>query len=59
MISFKMNKKSTSSTIRYKYSINETSTKLTDNIYLAGDYMINGSLNVAMLSGRKAAEAIC
>ena len=40
------------------YDLQETSTKLTDNVYLAGDYLLNSSLNAAMLSGRKAAEAI-
>lgn len=32
--------------------------KLTDNIFLAGDYLFNGSLNAAMESGRLAAQGI-
>ena len=33
-------------------------TRLTSNIFLAGDVQLNGSLNAAMLSGELAAEAI-
>jgi hypothetical protein len=33
-------------------------TKVYDHVYLAGDHMLNGSLNAAMTSGRKAAEAL-
>jgi len=32
--------------------------KVNDNIYLAGDYLFNASINAAMASGRKAAEAL-
>lgn len=35
-----------------------TNTKIHDHIFLAGDYLLNGSLNAAMTSGRKAAEAL-
>lgn len=41
-----------------KYSIAATETQLTDTIFLAGDTLLNGSLNAAMLSGELAAEAI-
>ena len=33
-------------------------TKAMDNVFLAGDYLLNGSLNAAMESGRLAAEAL-
>lgn len=32
--------------------------KITDHVYLAGDYLLNGSINAAMTSGRIAAEAV-
>ena len=35
-----------------------TATKILDNVYLAGDYLLNASLNAAMKSGRLAAEAV-
>lgn len=35
-----------------------TETKLTDRIYLAGDYLLNSSSNAAMLSGERAAEGV-
>ncbi|MCH7400255.1 protoporphyrinogen/coproporphyrinogen oxidase [Belliella kenyensis] len=35
-----------------------TNSKLNDHVFLAGDYMLNGSINAAMTSGRKAAEAV-
>lgn len=35
-----------------------TSSKIYDNVFLAGDHMLYGSLNAAMTSGRKAAEAL-
>lgn len=41
-----------------KYSIPMTESKITDHVYLAGDYLLNGSINAAMTSGRLAAEAI-
>lgn len=40
------------------YSIPFTECKLTDHVYLAGDYLLNGSINAAMASGRIAAEAV-
>ncbi|MEP0712509.1 MAG: FAD-dependent oxidoreductase, partial [Algoriphagus sp.] len=41
-----------------KYSIPFTEAKISDNVYLAGDYLLNGSINAAMTSGRIAAEAV-
>jgi protoporphyrinogen oxidase len=41
-----------------KYSIPVTDCKITDHVYLAGDYLLNGSINAAMTSGRTAAEAV-
>lgn len=35
-----------------------TNTKIHDHIFLAGDYLLNGSFNAAMTSGRKAVEAL-
>ncbi len=41
-----------------KYEIAFTETKITENVFLAGDYLLNGSINAAMTSGRLAAEAV-
>lgn len=41
-----------------KYIIPSTECKITDHVYLAGDYLLNGSINAAMTSGRIAAEAV-
>jgi protoporphyrinogen oxidase len=41
-----------------KYSVAFTETKITDHVFLAGDYLLNGSINAAMTSGRLAAEAV-
>jgi protoporphyrinogen oxidase len=41
-----------------KYSIPMTECKITDHVYLAGDFLLNGSINAAMTSGRTAAEAV-
>lgn len=41
-----------------KYSIPFSECKITDHVYLAGDYLLNGSINAAMTSGRTAAEAV-
>ena len=41
-----------------KYNLLPTQTKVHDHVYLAGDYLLYGSLNAAMLSGRRAAEAV-
>ena len=41
-----------------RYSITPTETRLTDRTFLAGDYLLNGSLNAAMLSGEMAAKGV-
>jgi protoporphyrinogen oxidase len=41
-----------------KYSIPFTEVKIFENVFLAGDYLLNGSINAAMTSGRIAAEAV-
>jgi protoporphyrinogen oxidase len=41
-----------------KHHMPFTETKITDKVYLAGDYLLNGSINAAMASGRIAAEAV-
>lgn len=41
-----------------KYSIPMTECKIADHVFLAGDYLLNGSINAAMTSGRTAAEAV-
>jgi protoporphyrinogen oxidase len=41
-----------------KYTVSFTETKITDHVFLAGDYLLNGSINAAMTSGRLAAEAV-
>jgi protoporphyrinogen oxidase len=40
------------------YSDQARNTQLLDHIFLAGDYLLNGSLNAAMESGRLAAQGI-
>lgn len=40
------------------YDISPTETQLKPTIYLAGDYLLNGSLNAAMLSGERAAQGV-
>jgi protoporphyrinogen oxidase len=41
-----------------QYTIQPAATMLTDDIYLAGDYLLNASLDAAMRSGRLAVEAM-
>jgi protoporphyrinogen oxidase len=41
-----------------QYEISSTETKLTSAIFLAGDILLNGSLNAAMISGERAALGI-
>ena len=41
-----------------KYEVPATETQLLDNVFLAGDVTLNGSLNAAMMAGEKAAEAV-
>lgn len=40
------------------YLVNASTSRLSDHVYLAGDYMLYPSLNAAMASGRLAAEAV-
>lgn len=42
----------------FKSEISISETKLRDGLYLAGDQMLNGSINAAMTSGRLAATAM-
>ncbi|MFT6035946.1 MAG: protoporphyrinogen oxidase [Marivirga sp.] len=42
----------------FQYSMKSSNTKVQEGVYLAGDYLLNGSINAAMLSGRLAAQAI-
>tara|TARA_R110002012_G_scaffold252327_1_gene431336 strand:+ start:1037 stop:2281 length:1245 start_codon:yes stop_codon:yes gene_type:complete len=41
-----------------QYAMSPTETQLTQNIFLAGDQLSNGSLNAAMLNGKAAAQAV-
>ncbi len=41
-----------------QYDIDSTETRLTSKTFLAGDQLLNGSLNAAMLSGERAAHAV-
>ena len=41
-----------------RYSLMPTETRLTETTFLAGDYLLNGSLNAAMLSGEMAAKGV-
>ncbi len=41
-----------------KYEVHPSETQLTESIFLAGDTILNGSLNGAMLSGEIAAKAV-
>ena len=41
-----------------QYDLTPSETKLTDRIFLAGDVLLNASLNAAMLSGEKAALGV-
>ncbi|WP_439151288.1 FAD-dependent oxidoreductase [Winogradskyella sp.] len=41
-----------------QYDISPTETQLKPTVYLAGDYLLNGSLNAAMLSGERAAQGL-
>lgn len=40
------------------YDISPNKTQIKPNIFLAGDYLLNGSLNAAMISGERAAEGL-
>ncbi len=41
-----------------QYQIPATETQILDNVFLAGDITLNGSLNAAMMAGEQAAEAV-
>ena len=41
-----------------KFSIPFTECKVLDQVFLAGDYLLHGSINAAMTSGRVAAESV-
>lgn len=41
-----------------RYDCAPTETQLKPTIYLAGDYLLNGSLNAAMISGERAAQGV-
>lgn len=41
-----------------RYECEPSETQLTDTIFLAGDHLLNGSLNAAMISGERAARAV-
>ena len=41
-----------------QYDISPSETKLKDGIFLAGDVLLNGSLNAAILAGEKAAMGV-
>jgi hypothetical protein len=41
-----------------KYDIDYTATQLTPSTFLAGDQLLNPSLNAAMISGERVAEAV-
>lgn len=42
----------------FQYSMKPSNSKIQEGVYLAGDYLLNGSINAAMLSGRLAAHAV-
>jgi hypothetical protein len=41
-----------------EYDIPASQTQLLDNVFLAGDVTLNGSLNAAMQAGERAAEGV-
>lgn len=41
-----------------QYDLSPSETKITGTIFLASDYVLNGSLNAAMLSGERAAQGL-
>lgn len=40
------------------YDLQPTQTRLTENVFTAGDHLLNASLDAAMRTGRRAAEAV-
>ncbi|WP_298767118.1 FAD-dependent oxidoreductase [uncultured Polaribacter sp.] len=51
-------KKALPKLINLQYEISSTETKLKPTIFLAGDQLLNGSLNAAMISGERAALGV-
>jgi protoporphyrinogen oxidase len=41
-----------------QYDLAPTETKLKETLFIAGDHLLNGSLNAAMLSGERAAQGV-
>ena len=41
-----------------QYEMSPSETRLTTNIFLAGDVQLNGSLNAAMIAGERAALGV-
>lgn len=41
-----------------QYELAPTETKIKDTVFLAGDHLLNGSLNAAMVSGERAAQGL-
>lgn len=41
-----------------RYELMPSETRLTENVFLAGDYLLNASLNAAMMSGEMAAKGV-
>ena len=41
-----------------QYDIDARNTRLKPTIFVAGDYLLNASLNAAMLSGERAAQGL-
>jgi len=41
-----------------QYELSETETQLNSSVFLAGDLLLNGSLNAAMIAGEKAALGV-
>ncbi len=58
LIDIKRIKKALPNLKNINYSMSSTETQLTENVFLAGDHLSNGSLNAAMLNGKAAAQAI-
>jgi len=41
-----------------EYKLSHTETQLNSSVFLAGDVLLNGSLNAAMIAGEKAAIGV-
>jgi hypothetical protein len=41
-----------------QYDVSPSETKVKDGVFLAGDVLLNGSLNAAILAGEKAAMGV-